>query len=496
MDEKHIAHGSLFGIDSSRDRDLMWVVLEATKTPLPEGWEERVDESGCPQFFDALSGRSLSRHPTIVVYQEVLALVKETRSQGDRGDTWLADFICGHLDDVRQRAISELSHWSGPEASSQGLLYCNTELDIRTPINPAERWDRELALRRRILCECLLPKASSPAVRRLRVVIRGIILAKWFEGQLTRSYTMDARLDPKVIAQIDADIHRTSGGNSELEAGLGTARSMLLRYAAEDPDLGYCQGMNMVATLFAVASCTQEDAYARFHAFTQRLRGLWLPGFPLLHAGIARFVTLAGERPWFQHLGAHAIDPAMYLPQAWMTVFATWLKLPTRVLLLRHLEEKGFAGLLAMALAVLDGYGGVLTEYTDVDDLLPALGALQSRQPHVADVLAGVDEWLPRALSAMTNAESMDLASTKVVHLIREGSRVLDGEGRELVFRRAARLSTRMRSLASRSSVAGAFLRQWTARDTSEQAPTPPTCSEMQEVAPHIVGQETPETVV
>ena len=47
---------------------------------------------------------------------------------------------------------------------------------------------------------------------------------------------------------------------------------------AEDPELGYCQGMNLVAALFAVAAQSQSEAYMRFRAFLGRLRGLWQPG--------------------------------------------------------------------------------------------------------------------------------------------------------------------------------------------------------------------------
>lgn len=45
------------------------------------------------------------------------------------------------------------------------------------------------------------------------------------------------------------------------------------RCAAEDPDLGYCQGMNMVAALFAVAARSVRVATATAHSAFRVKRG-------------------------------------------------------------------------------------------------------------------------------------------------------------------------------------------------------------------------------
>merc|ERR1712046_114762 len=112
------------------------------------------------------------------------------------------------------------------------------------------------------------------------------------------------------------DIPRTSGGDALVDARIGILRSMLLRHAAEDPDLGYCQGMNFVAAVFAADSKKQNEAYARFKAFMHELRDLWMPGFPLLEPGTAQFQELSQSRKWYHHLEKHGVEPCMYLPQA------------------------------------------------------------------------------------------------------------------------------------------------------------------------------------
>jgi len=204
-------------------------------------------------------------------------------------------------------------------------------------------------------------KADSPSSKgwkpRLYGIARKIVLAQKLMRSAShprRSYWLDGSVHADVINQIDKDIKRTSGGDQEIDSCLGETRAMLLRHAAEDTELGYCQGMNMVASLFAVAGLSQNRTYARFRSFIQCVRGLWLPGFPLLDSAIAQFELIAKTQPWYNHLCKHSVSSDMYLPQAWMASFATWLPLSTRVILLPHLEQHGLAGMLALSLAVLE----------------------------------------------------------------------------------------------------------------------------------------------
>jgi len=217
----------------------------------------------------------------------------------------------------------------------------------------------------------------------LRAVVQGLMLARHLnlDAGTKRSYMKDMAVDQETIGTIDKDLPRTASGDLQVVARLGWIRSMLLRQLAEDPQLGYCQGMNLVAAVFAIATETQGDAYRRFHAFTDRMRGLWLPGFPLLEEGTARFVSLARRRPWFQHLQAYEVEPSMFLPQALMTMLAMWLPMSTIAQCLRLPERHGLDGMLAMVLAVLDHAQEQLLQQHSMDDLLHVLRDVKHSAP-------------------------------------------------------------------------------------------------------------------
>ena len=69
--------------------------------------------------------------------------------------------------------------------------------------------------------------------------------------------------DPQVVAQIKADITRTLTDNIFFRKGPGVEKlnEVLLAYARRNPDVGYCQGMNLVvANLLLITPCA-EDAF-------------------------------------------------------------------------------------------------------------------------------------------------------------------------------------------------------------------------------------------
>ncbi|CAK7219255.1 hypothetical protein SCUCBS95973_003757 [Sporothrix curviconia] len=66
-----------------------------------------------------------------------------------------------------------------------------------------------------------------------------------------------------VVAQIQADIHRTLTDNIFFREGPGTAKlnEVLLAYARRNPDVGYCQGMNLIAANLLLVTPSAEDAF-------------------------------------------------------------------------------------------------------------------------------------------------------------------------------------------------------------------------------------------
>jgi len=227
--------------------------------------------------------------------------------------------------------------------------------------------------------------------------------------------------------QIDMDIPRTHSDEAHVREQMGVIRSMLLQQAAEDEELGYCQGMNLVAATYAATSKSHADAYHQFHSFIQEVRGLWLPGFPLLEVATVQFTELAQDRSWFQHITACDVEPGMYLPQALLTFFATWLPLSTRVQCIKKLDGRGLPILLSITLAVLDHIGAELLRARDLEEILTTLQDIKSMAP-TADVLwVSAEKVLPTA--AATKWCEHQPSSIRIV---RRQSMVVDLEGREV----------------------------------------------------------------
>lgn len=69
--------------------------------------------------------------------------------------------------------------------------------------------------------------------------------------------------DPSVVAQIDMDIHRTLTDNVFFRKGPGVdkLKEVLLAYSRRNQEVGYCQGMNLIAGSLLLIMPTAEDAF-------------------------------------------------------------------------------------------------------------------------------------------------------------------------------------------------------------------------------------------
>lgn len=72
-----------------------------------------------------------------------------------------------------------------------------------------------------------------------------------------------ASADQAAVAQIETDIHRTLTDNVFFRKGPGVQKlhEVLLAYARRNPNIGYCQGMNMIAGSLLLIMPTAEDAF-------------------------------------------------------------------------------------------------------------------------------------------------------------------------------------------------------------------------------------------
>ncbi|CAK0791204.1 unnamed protein product [Prorocentrum cordatum] len=83
------------------------------------------------------------------------------------------------------------------------------------------------------------------------------------QGLSPRGGRLLGAADADAVKQIDLDMPRTAGGDPLLSARLSWVRAMLMRQLAEDPDLGYCQGMNLVAAIFGAAAGSYVEERGR-----------------------------------------------------------------------------------------------------------------------------------------------------------------------------------------------------------------------------------------
>ncbi|CAG8071889.1 unnamed protein product [Penicillium salamii] len=73
----------------------------------------------------------------------------------------------------------------------------------------------------------------------------------------------DSEPDSSVVAQIDMDIRRTLTDNVFFRKGPGVdkLKEVLLAYSRRNPEVGYCQGMNLIAGSLLLILPTAEDAF-------------------------------------------------------------------------------------------------------------------------------------------------------------------------------------------------------------------------------------------
>ncbi|KAL2146081.1 hypothetical protein VTI28DRAFT_5174 [Corynascus sepedonium] len=82
----------------------------------------------------------------------------------------------------------------------------------------------------------------------------------YYASLVARPETSD---DPQVVAQIKADITRTLTDNIFFRKGPGVQKlhEVLLAYSRRNPDVGYCQGMNLVVANLLLITPSAEDAF-------------------------------------------------------------------------------------------------------------------------------------------------------------------------------------------------------------------------------------------
>jgi len=228
------------------------------------------------------------------------------------------------------------------------------------------------------------------------------------------------------LLQIRKDVYRTFSDLPELQPFRGVMQGVLQEYAAADVEVGYCQGMSFVAAVTAHHSRSIDSAYSQFREIVSGIRGLWLPGLPLLLQGEAAFQGLCNScfsdlLPW---LGEQGVSPDLFLPDAWLTLFSRWLPFAMLWAVFDFVKVNGFPGMLAITVRVLKFHQPILMAAADFQELLALLKQLryQPRQPDVQDLVETARELVPSACAALVEAQrQVELLSRKTSFVSREG---------------------------------------------------------------------------
>ncbi|KAL0940408.1 TBC domain-containing protein [Colletotrichum truncatum] len=142
-----------------------------------------------------------------------------------------------------------------PEAAlADGELIGITGLGIKGKVGRAKRTELKnlvlggipVNLRAKVWSEC----SGATALR----------IPGYYQDIIARSDKDD---DPVVVSQIQMDINRTLTDNIFFRKGPGVAKlnEVLLAYARRNPEVGYCQGMNLIAANLLLIMPSAEDAF-------------------------------------------------------------------------------------------------------------------------------------------------------------------------------------------------------------------------------------------
>jgi hypothetical protein len=152
----------------------------------------------------------------------------------------------------------------------------------------------------------------------------------------------------RIIAR---DVPRTFGGQPQVDAVRMQVAEVLRSYALKDPELGYTQGMSFAAAVLCVGRSAPEAELA-FDFLMERLRKLWMPGFPMVMEGTPIFEQLMEERDpeLMTHLESIRFDFSMVIPKVWLSIFAKWMPFANLVEVVPFLGEEGLVGVITLTL--------------------------------------------------------------------------------------------------------------------------------------------------
>jgi len=158
--------------------------------------------------------------------------------------------------------------------------------------------------------------------------------------------------------------------------------------------------------------------------------------FPLLHLGASAFEAMFATHlsdlcGFFKLRGlSEEMLATGILAGEWLSLFSRWMPFPRLWAVFEFVEGEGFAGIVALTLAVLEAHQRAVLEAADFTALFAVLKDLrwQPRQPTPAKLIARAEELVPAAREALQQAESWETNSSRTqvsMSITRSGSRVV-----------------------------------------------------------------------
>ncbi|KAJ8247207.1 hypothetical protein GJAV_G00259960 [Gymnothorax javanicus] len=218
--------------------------------------------------------------------------------------------------------------------------------------------------------------------------------------------------------EIERDLHRSLPDHSAFQnqAGISALRRVLTAYAHRNPKIGYCQSMNILASVFLLY-CKEEDAFWLLVAVCERM----LPDYfnrRVIGAQVDQSVFEELIRERLPVLAEHIADltPLSSVSLSWfLTLFISVMPLPCAVCVIDCFFIHGIRAVFQLGLAVLEANTAALCSSTEDGNTLLILTSFLDQIRHDEGVMRH-----PRPQGCEGEGDGSRLKGTQISDLIRE----------------------------------------------------------------------------
>ncbi|GLI63726.1 hypothetical protein VaNZ11_006787 [Volvox africanus] len=235
-------------------------------------------------------------------------------------------------------------------------------------------------------------------------------LVSGYQEYLSKDITREAAND------IEKDVQRTFPNTRRFHAEEGQTqlRNVLRAYAAYDPEVAYCQGMNFLTGLLLMYMPTEAHSFAALVVLMEdrKLRSFYHRSMSLLQVQLWQLSRLISPS-LNQHLEALGVVPMLYGASWLMTAFSADFPLPFSARIMDVLlADQCECALLKVAAAIMKAVEQRLHAMSDLEEVLGylKLDVPAWEEPELHDLLAAAftKPWTPRQLSILRSTEGAE----------------------------------------------------------------------------------------